>query len=459
MAKLILFGLVVSVIHYFLPYSYRKTVLLLASAVFYLLLDYRMFFLLLITGFWIWWYGLYISPGKKGIFPGIFPLVLILMFFKVNQFFVAEAATLLDSLGIGASMRTLSLMMPLGISYYILKAISYLADVHTGRISADKSPMDVLLYISFFPEIMSGPISRYDSFKRALSEGMTYSEEKLQAGAYLIIKGLFMKAVIANRLAGYTDTIFSDPGSYPALALWINAFFFFIQLYCDFAGYSFIAIGITRVLGLHLQKNFNRPFLSAGITEFWHRWHISLSTWLRDYVYFPLGGSRCPKPRTNLNLFIVFTLCGFWHGSGFQYLVWGFYNGLLRILSPKKKPVRFRAAHIILTFFLCCSGFILFGVDSLKSGISYIARMYTSLSISMEVIQSSILPISGDNTCVAYFLVIMFFIFLLFVREIYEEKKNINAYEPASVPWQVFLLVCILLFGNLRTSSFIYANF
>ena len=455
----VLFGIVITIIYYLLPRAHRKTLLFISSAFFYLALDRKMFLILLITGVWIWWCALYLKPGKKSLVTELLPLVLVLMFFKYNQFFISEAAKLLGRIGLETSVHTLSLIMPLGISYYTFKSISYLADVYKGTIKAEKNPLDILLYISFFPEITSGPISRYDRFRTALEKGMVYSEYNIQTGAYLIIKGLFMKAVIANRLVDYVDKIFSSPGDYPGLAMWLGMFFFTVQLYCDFAGYSSIAIGITQLLGLHLQENFNRPYLAAGINEFWERWHISLSSWLRDYIYFPLGGSRGSKARTKINLLIVFVVCAIWHGQGLHYIIWGIYHGILCIISRKKEPERLRPLHAFMTFWLISFGWLIFRAETVKTALLYLSNMFVNLSLSVESIQNAVLPLSGDNTCVAYFLVIMFFILVLFAREIYEEKKNISAHSPASFSWQVFLLVSILLFGSMRTSSFIYANF
>ncbi len=459
MAKLIIFGLMAIVIFYLVPLKYRKYQVLIASVVFYTLIDWKMLFVLVLTSIWTWWYALYGNRSRKSIMIGCLPLVLLLMFFKINQFFVAEAATFLDEIGLGTSMRTFALIMPIGISYYVFKAISYLVDAYTGKGEVEKELVNVLLYLSFFPEIMSGPISKYDRFKHAIVDGMRYSEEKVKAGIYLIIKGIFMKAVIANRLVDYTDAIFKNPSGYPALALWMGAFFYTVQLYCDFAGYSSIAIGITQIMGLHLQENFNRPYLSASIGEFWGRWHISLSTWLKEYVYFPLGGSRGTKFRTKINLFIVFLVSGLWHGSGFQFLIWGGYHGILRMLMRQNKKDSFRIIHVATTFCLVCFGWIIFRSESCKHAYIYISSMFMNLSLSVGAVQNAILPFTNDNSCIAFFLIIMIFIIVLFAREIYEEKKGIGAYELASLSWQIFLVVSILLFGNMRTSNFIYANF
>lgn len=455
----ILFGIAVVIVYYLLPRKYRKILLTIASIGFYLILDWKMVLVLLLTCIWIWWSALYIKPTKKSLVLELLPLLLVLVFFKYNHFFITEAAKLLNGIGLASSTHTLSILMPLGISYYIFKSVSYLGDVYKGKIEAETSPLNILLYISFFPEITSGPISRYDHFKKALDDGMTYSEYNIQLGSYLIIKGVFMKAVIANRLANYVDAIFKDPGAYPGLAMWLGVFFFTIQLYCDFAGYSSIAIGITQLLGLHLQENFNRPYLAAGLREFWERWHISLSSWLRDYIYFPLGGSRCSKTRTGINLLIVFIVCGLWHGQGLHYLIWGLYHGILSIISRHWKTERYRGLRIFTTFSLVSFGWLIFRVETVKVALLYLSNMFLNLSLSAEAIGNAILPISGDNTCVAYFLVIMFFIVVLFARELYEEKKNISAHSIASFSWQVFLVVSILLFGSMRASSFIYANF
>ena len=308
---------------------------------------------------------------------------------------------------------------------------------------------------------MCGPISRFDKFKTALDEGMDYDNVKIQEGFYLILKGLFMKVVIANRLSVYVGKIFASPTSFTGIALWLAAFFYSVQLYCDFAGYSSIAVGISRLFGMHYTENFKRPYFAHNIKEFWDRWHISLSSWLKDYIYIPLGGNRCSKLRQKFNVLAVFFVSGIWHGVGFNYIIWGLYHGVLNILVPKKKKDADKCGwlKILLNFALVTVGWIFFGTSSFTTAIQYIKSMFANLTVSSSAIQSALFPLTSDNTCVSFFLIVMAFIFALFIRELYEEKKDISVSKPASIAWQVFLLVSIFLFGEFGASAFIYANF
>lgn len=461
---LLIFSVISLIVYYLLPKKARKIFLLVVSAVFYALCDLKMLAILVVSIVLTWYITIKISQkhSRKWLALGCTLLVALLVFFKYNEFFFKGVNAFLNLFGLGSSSGVLKLLMPLGISYYVFKSISYMVDVYKEKYDVERNLLNYALYVSLFTEILSGPISRYNEFKQSLDLSMNYSPQNMELGFYMIIRGLFMKGVIANRLSGYVGAIFATPEAYTGIALWLAAFFYAVQLYCDFAGYSSIAVGITQLFGLHYKENFMRPYCSTNIVEFWNRWHISLSSWLKDYVYIPLGGSRCSKPRTKLNIMIVFLVSGLWHGSGLNFIVWGLYHGVLNICTPRntKKPTGIKKILLIfLTFIAVTFGWILFGTSSLGTAIIYIKSMFTNFSFSIASIQSAILPFTNDNTCIAFFLTSIFFIAVFAIRELWEERKKIQGTEVASIPWQIFLLVSVILFGNFTASGFIYANF
>lgn len=459
---LLLFALATMAVYYALPGKGKQVFLFIVSTLFYALSDCKMALVLVLTVVWTWFcsHRIQKAHSKGWMAAGVASVAAMLFFFKYHQFFLPSVQTLLGRFGLAGD--ALTILMPLGVSYYSFKAVSYVVDVYKGKYEAEKNILWYASYLLYFPEIVSGPISRYNDFKGAMNRTVTFSGQNVEEGFYLIIKGLFMKLVIANRLVDYIDRVFEGYIRYTGLALWVAVVFYTIRLYCDFAGYSSIAIGISRLLGLHKVDNFVRPYFAVDIRDFWDRWHISLSSWLKDYIYIPLGGSRCAKWRSKLNVLIVFAVSGLWHGSGLNFLVWGLYHGLLNILTPKRKqqPTGFKKCGLVLLNFCAVAfGWIFFGLPSLGDACRYIGCMFTNLSFTMADIQSVVSPFTGDNTCVAFGLVTMFFVGCLFFREWYEEKRKLSVDTVAKMPWQVFLLSSVMLFGNFGASGFIYANF
>lgn len=457
---MLLFSVAFIALYHFVPNRFKSLLILFGSTVFYCLCDWKYLIILLLTAFWSW-IAVKNKPTKaKAIIGCVLPLSSILLLFKYLPAIINSMNSLFDKVGFGCNSSALAILMPIGLSYYIFKEISYVIDVYKGKYPAEKSLIKYASYIMYFPEIISGPISRYNDFSNALNKERFYDSKKFELGFYLIIKGLFMKLVIANRLSGYVNTVFSSPKQYPAIALWLAAFFYAVELYCDFAGYSSIAIGVSQLLGLHYQENFNRPYFACSIKEFWSRWHISLSSWLKDYIYIPLGGNRKGKFRQKANVIIVFLVSGIWHGSGLNFIVWGIYHGVLNILSPKKRPSNKCVAVIeaFINFCLVTFGWIIFRIDSLSTFVQYTIRMF-KIDISATAIQNSVLPFTGDNTSVAFLLTAVLFILVLFIREVFEETKKLPGDFVPGYTWQVFLILAIVFFGNFGSASFIYANF
>ncbi len=460
-------------VYYLTPKRGRRWILLAASLLFYLSADPRMLLLSGGSALWSFFAGIQTERAgtkrKRKLWLGaaVIPVLLVLFVFKYLNFFAKSFETLLRMAGIPAGALTLSLVLPLGISYYTFKMISYNADIYLGKREAKKGGCgfcDYLTYVLFFPQILSGPIERSESFLEQLPEGLVYDAELFAQGLQRIVLGLFKKMVIANRLSAYVDAIFSAPEAYPGLACVLAAFFYSFQIYCDFSGYSDIAVGMGNLLGIRSRKNFACPYFSRGIREFWSRWHISLSSWLKDYVYIPLGGSRVSALRHGFNIMATFLLSGLWHGASWTFVVWGGIHGLWNLVSKKEKPdypLPGRIRQTVVTFLGVTLGWIFFRAESLGEAFLFLKRMVTGVSLSYLDIQNSILPFTGDNTCVAYFLTVCGCLFLLFLYErgrVYGRTRDMGE-TYLSAFWLVLMMLGIVLLGVFGVSGFLYANF
>lgn len=418
-----------AVLYYLLPLRVRWVVLPAASLLFYYLVDPDMVLLLLASSWWTWLCGERIGMSrddrqrKLWLLASILPALGVLFVFKYFDFFSASAAALLQSAGLSCDLPLLKLAMPLGVSYYTFRIISYDADIYRGVREPSgfrNGYFDYLTYVLFFPQILAGPIVRSEDFMAQLHREERFDAPLFAEGLQRILLGLFKKLVIANRLSAYVDTIWASPSAYPGLAVWMAAVFYSFQLYCDFSGYSDIALGMGNLLGIRCPQNFDCPYFSRGIKEFWSRWHISLSSWLRDYVYIPLGGSWVPKLRHKLNLLVTFLVSGLWHGAGWNFIVWGGIHGVWNMLASKKeaaaRPLR-KLWQTLVTFAGVTLAWVFFRAESLGSALAFLRHGVMDFSLSYAGIQNSILPFTGDNTCAAHFLTVCFFLLLLFLYE------------------------------------------
>ena len=256
----------------------------------------------------------------------------LLAFFKYVNFFLDTVYTVQGFFGVTPSRTFLDIVLPLGISFYTFETISYIVDVYQGKVKPVRNPLDYALYIMFFPHLVAGPIVRPRDFLPQIRRKKTWNWDRMQLGLQLFFLGLFKKAVLADHLAAIVDPIFQTPGAYGSSALWLGVLGYAAQIYCDFSGYSDMAIGLAHMLGFHLPANFNMPYFAANIAEFWRRWHISLSRWLRDYLYIPLGGARKGTVAMCRNLILTMLLGGLWHGASWTFIVWGLYHGTLLAL-------------------------------------------------------------------------------------------------------------------------------
>lgn len=394
-----LFFVVVFLGYYLPPLSSRvgwqNCWLLLASYLFYSFADPMMLLLLVgatvILFFLGIWIGKLLDQGQGRVASSVTALgvclgIGILLYFKYLGFFADSLAGLLRLAGFQASWTTLHIVLPVGVSFFTFKLISYIVEIRCRRIRPCTNLVDFSLYISFFPTIMSGPIDRPNTFLPQLREIRRFDYPLAVDGCRQILWGMFIKMCIADNLAELVDEAWADISGQSASALVLAALLYTVQIYTDFDGYSHMAIGIGKVLGLHITRNFNHPFIARSTAEVWRRWHMSLMNWFRDYVYIPLGGSRCARSKVILNTLIVFALSGLWHGADWSFVFWGLYHGclvsayiLLGIKTKKdmayvgqKLPTGVQFGQMVLTFGLMTLGWIFFRAPSIDDGWNYV---------------------------------------------------------------------------------------
>ena len=313
----------------------------------------------------------------------------LLAFFKYTNFLLDNGCTLLNWAGLAAGHPLLRFLedwgLPLGISFYTFETISYVVDVYRGRVRAQRSLLDYALYIMFFPHLIAGPIVRPRDFLPQLRRAKRFDWDRTQLGAQLFVIGLIKKAVLADWLAAAADPVFAAPAEYGSGALWLAVLCYSGQIFCDFSGYSDMAIGVAHTFGFKLPMNFNMPYLASNISDFWRRWHISLSSWLRDYIYIPLGGNRCGTARTYVNLMLTMLLGGLWHGANWTFVFWGFYHGALLAVHRAVRLPRwlgsalFRPLAVAGTFLLVSVGWVFFRAPTFGNALCMLRGMFAPL--------------------------------------------------------------------------------
>lgn len=389
----------------------------------------------------------------------------ILGVYKYYNFFANSLVEAFSSLGVSLSISSLNLVLPVGISFYTFQALSYTIDVYRRKIQPTHNPIEFFAFISFFPQLVAGPIERATNLLPQFQKPRYFNYEMAVDGTRQILWGLFKKMVIADNCAVVVNEIFESYQTQSSLSLLYGVIMFTFQIYGDFSGYSDIAIGTARLFGINLMRNFNYPYFSRSIPEFWRRWHISLNTWFIDYVYIPLGGSRCGYWKVIRNVLIVFFISGLWHGANWTYICWGIYHGLLFLpyLLLKKKtkfdhdvaensvlPSLKEAIQICTTFCLVILGWIIFRAQTLQEALRYIYRMVTDLTFS--------LPLQDKKTS-------LFIVLMLLFEWIHRKKQfgiqiSLQSWKPVyRYSLYIFLMFIILLFSSGRPTQFIYFQF
>jgi len=395
---------------------------------------------------------------KHILLTGIVLALLPLLIFKYFDFLSASLASILGLIGLSVGLPGLNLALPLGISFFTLQAVGYLADVYLQRIKAEHNWWHYMLFVSFFPQIASGPISKASCLLPQIKKNRVFNYSKAVQGLRWLLWGMFLKVVVADRIGCSIDSFNGTLQYESGLMNFMVAVFYSFQIYSDFAGYSFMAVGVGELLGFELINNFNRPYLSQSITEFWHRWHISLSVWLRDYIYIPLGGNRCSKQRNYLNILTTFLISGLWHGANWTFVAWGGLHGLFQIfekmtgLNNKSHHGVKKMIRIIINFFLVSFAWIFFRQSSFERAWNQILCIFTNSNTTLNFTSEALFYMAFGIAAVT-------------TKDIADEYKikYLDAFHSPYklVRWATYiiLLSCILLMGVLDTSQFIYINF
>ncbi|GAB3987733.1 MBOAT family O-acyltransferase [Spirosoma daeguense] len=381
-------------IYYILPKRWHNAFLFAASLVFYAWGEGEVVLILLLSAFINYVAGRLIEQGKRraGLWLSLTGSLSLLFYYKYTNFFVDSVRGFAESfmLPVSASLSLEHIALPIGISFYTFQGISYTLDIYWGRIKANRSFLDYGTYVAMFPHQIAGPIVRYADIAPELAERST-TIEKFGIGAERFILGLAKKVLLANTFASLADTIFTaPPDSYPTATAWLGILAYSLQIYFDFSGYSDMAIGLGKMVGFDFKENFNYPYISRSVQDFWRRWHISLSSWFRDYVYIPLGGNRGNKTRTYRNLLIVFFVTGLWHGASWNFIFWGLYHGLFLLveragLGKLLERIWAPIAHAY-TLLVVLIGWVFFRVETFGAGVDYLKKMFGLATSSASAI-------------------------------------------------------------------------
>ncbi len=451
----------------------RNVILLTASYVFYGWWDWRFLSLIIFSSCVDYFAGLAID-GRFNWLPRYVNRKLLLLLsisanlgllivFKYMNFFIDSLIVALSNIDITVQSIYLRVILPVGISFYTFQSMSYSIDVYRGKQRAETNPINFLLYVSFFPQLVAGPIERASNLLTQINQKRRLNYFRFRSGIELIAFGLFKKMFIADNLARIVENAFNSPNAgFYAIALGVYAFAF--QIYCDFSGYTDIARGSAKLLGFDLRLNFNTPYFSANPREFWRRWHMSLSTWIRDYVYIPLGGTTRQWGRTAFNLMLTMALCGLWHGAAWNFVLWGIYHGVLITFSPKANEPNRTRGHIrpfqvnwsirhifglLITFNLVCIGWLIFRVESIDHLISLVQNAW-------------MLPINSGFQASSFILFLLLASPLLSI-ELWlsiAKKRDMRGFSEAT-RWGISIaLIYIAIIGQpAETAPFIYFQF
>lgn len=399
---------IVFLLYWFIPNKSKSSqnfILILASYVFYSCWDWRFLNLLIFSTLLGYFSAIQIEKSKTQkerqfwLWLCVSLNIGFLGIFKYYNFFASSFSDLLNTIGFHTDPLLLNIILPVGISFYTFHSLSYIIDIYFKRIKSEKNFIDYSLFVSYFPLLVAGPIERATHLLPQLKVKREFDLEKAKEGIYQIIWGLVKKVVIADTCAMYANAVFDNYNSMNSLSLILGAVYFAFQIYGDFSGYSDIALGTSKLFGIDLLKNFDFPYFSRDIAEFWRKWHISLTTWFRDYIYIPLGGSRGSKLFQIRNVFIIFLVSGFWHGASWTFIAWGLINALyfipLLVLNRNRNNLdAFKISfnleslrillNIIITFSITCLAWIFFRAKTIHDAISYIKRMFTDLHFAPQ---------------------------------------------------------------------------
>ena len=467
-----IFFAIVYLLYLLLNHKGQNRLLLVASYVFYGCWDWRFLSLIAISTVVDYCCGLKIYESREKqkrklfLFISVCSNLTILGFFKYFNFFTENLYALLNGFGFSPDPFFLNIILPVGISFYTFQTISYSIDIYRGELNPTRKFLDFALFVSFFPQLVAGPIERAKNLLPQILLPRKLTADKFYEGCYLIFWGLFLKVFIADNLARMVDPVFSSSGPYDGVRVLLALYAFAFQIFGDFAGYSNIARGLAKCMGFDLMVNFNLPYFAVSPKDFWQRWHISLSTWFRDYLYIPLGGNRNGQMNTCRNLAITMLLCGLWHGAAWTFIVWGAYHALLQIIHKLLQPLlsKFSTpkniiiakswffAKVVFFFHIVCLGWLIFRAESMSQAFHMLHGMLFHFDLTRDVGQISII------------LQMVFFLGILLIVQSFQYLKNdlmivLRANTPVRGMFY-FICLCLLLIGGVSGGQeFIYFQF
>jgi alginate O-acetyltransferase complex protein AlgI len=463
--QFLIFLPVVIASYYCLPEKFRPLMLLLASYYFYMSWKIEYAFLILLSTVSVYCLALALNSisvllyRRLLLFFGVIFNFGILFTFKYFNFFVDLFSMPFDAI---------NLILPVGISFYTFQAVSYLVDVYKKDIKPETSFVIFALYVSFFPQLVAGPIERASNLLPQFKEKHPLKYDNFRKGFRFMLWGFFLKVVVADRSGLLVDVVYGSLELHSGTAIWLATYFFAFQIYADFAGYSFIAIGVARFLGINLMFNFKRPYFAKSFSDFWRRWHISLYDWFRDYIYIPMGGSRVNFLRLLMNIMVVFLISGLWHGASLNFVAWGAIHGLYLILAlifaaiymklfGKKKIKIPKIVSYILVFHLVCFSWVFFRASSIQDATLAVNKIFNG-GIGFSLADLSI----GPGLIANFFT--MIFIGIVFAVHFIQEKKGEDFFDlvkKKNLRWLVYstFVLSILMFGIFDKSEFIYFTF
>lgn len=472
------FLVVTIAVYYIIPKKVRYIWLLAASLCFYYLVSGKLLIFLLLVTVITYAAGMLMQKSKKPVLiSGIVADVLLLGYFKYAGFILDIVN---DIRGVADADRTaLGIIVPVGISFYIFQSIGYMVDCYREKLTPEKNYLKLALFVSFFATVTSGPIERAGNMLPQYSDPKDFSYDRMRDGLLMMLWGFFQKIVIADRLAVMVNTVYSSYEGYKGTVLFLAAIFYTMEIYCDFAGYSNIAIGAARIMGIDIMQNFKQPYLAGSVADFWRKWHISLSSWLKDYIYIPLGGNRKGYVRKLINICIVFAISGLWHGAAWTFVVWGLLHGIYQVLGIVLKPVRdalvktcridresfsHKLVKIVITFMLVNIGWIFFRAPDFTCALYFIKNMW---SLTPAVLFDGSLFNLG--LAAADVRLLLLSIIVLIVVDIFNEKgiliRDVITKQSLWLRWViyiaafVFVVTCGVWGPGYDAASFIYQNF
>jgi D-alanyl-lipoteichoic acid acyltransferase DltB (MBOAT superfamily) len=473
---LIFFPLAVAA-YFLLPHRFRWMLLLGASYYFYMCWKPEYALLLMLSTVIDYYTGIQMgkaaSRRKRKFYLGVSlsSNLGVLFLFKYFNFLNASARAVCEHFNIFYNVPMFELLLPVGISFYTFQTLSYSIDVYRGHIAPEKHLGMFALYVTFFPQLVAGPIERSTSLLPQFYRQHDFDRQRMIDGLKLMLWGFFKKIVIADRLAAYVNQAYNQPAGASGVDLLVATYLFAFQIYCDFSGYSDIAIGAARVMGFELMENFRRPYLAKSIAEFWQRWHISLSTWFKDYLYIPLGGNRVAKWRWCCNLFLVFLVSGFWHGANWTFVIWGALHGfylvfavltnnvhgkLLQALRLDRLKGLVHASRILLTFHLVLFAWIFFRANNLADAFVIIEKIALTLGGALRF---EVLPIISLVETRDLLLLLGLVIFMNFYERFRWSLGAVLKNRYAGIAFASLLFWVILVWGAFNNQQFIYFQF